>query len=253
MRRSIPNPGHARDRGIFQFLLWWFLSSNFEILKGILEFYGMSLHHLNPNSIVHIANFIHACEAFLGIRPHFALFRRIFFLKPQPNKNKPCVVGGAGFQLRGTLSQKYFSMPFKTSNKGWHANWFYVQNPEPALPEYSCLPPVYQDTWNSLPMGDEAAQALDLTDRMLKLKEQGLHGEQITRHFIKSRLAPIKERSHTAFEFDGKNDPNREDPESLEFKIMKERTYKIFSSGIVVDYSHILQCCLIMPSTLLLQ
>jgi hypothetical protein len=50
--------------------------------RGILEFYGISLHHLNPNSIVHIANFIHACEAFLGIRPHFALFHRIFFLKP---------------------------------------------------------------------------------------------------------------------------------------------------------------------------
>ncbi len=72
--------------------------------RGILDFYGLSLHHLNPNSIVHIANFIHACEAFLGIRPHFALFRRIFFLKPQPNKSKPCVVGGARFQLRGTLS-----------------------------------------------------------------------------------------------------------------------------------------------------
>nr|ABF98739.1 retrotransposon protein, putative, unclassified [Oryza sativa Japonica Group] len=179
--------------------------------RGILNFYGISLHHLNPNSIVHIANFIHACEVFLGIRPHFALFRCIFFLKPQPNKRKPCVVGGAGFQLRGTLSQKYFSMPFKTSNKGWHANWFYVQNPEPALPEYYCLPP-----------------------------EQGLQGEQITRHFIKSRLAPIKERSRTAFEFDGKHDPNREDPDSLDFKVMKERMYKIFSNAIVVSYSHLL-------------
>nr|CAH66044.1 OSIGBa0107A02.5 [Oryza sativa] len=208
--------------------------------RGILNFYGISLHHLNPNSIVHIANFIHACEAFLGIRPHFAFFRRIFFLKHQPNKSKPCVVGGAGFQLRGTLSQKYFSMPFKTSNKGWHANWFYVQNPEPALPEYSCLPPVYQDTWNSLPMGDEAAQEVELMERMIKLKEQGLQGEQITRHFIKSRLAPIKERSRTAFEFDGKHDPNREDPDSLDFKVMKERMYKIFSNAIVVSYSHLL-------------
>ena len=211
-----------------------------KFFRGILQFYGINLHHLNPNSIVHIANFVHACEAFLGVRPHFALFRCIFSLNPQPNKSKPCVVGGASFQLRGTLSQKYFSMPFKTSNKGWHANWFYVQNPEPTLPEYSCLPPTYQDTWNSLPIGDEAAQDLTLLDRMLKLKEHGLQEEQITRHFIKSRLAPIKERSRTAFEFDGKNDPNREDPESLEFKIMKERMYKIFLSGIVVSYSHIL-------------
>jgi hypothetical protein len=89
-------------------------------------------------------------------------------------------------------------------------------------------------------MGDEAAQAVELMERMLKLKEQGLQGEQITRHFIKSRLAPIKERSRTAFEFDGKHDPNREDPDSLDFKVMKERMYKIFSNAIVVSYSHLL-------------
>nr|ABA98183.1 retrotransposon protein, putative, Ty3-gypsy subclass [Oryza sativa Japonica Group] len=235
---AFPSPDTHEVVVFSHFFYGGFALPTSKFFRGILNFYGISLHHLNPNSIVHIANFVHVCEAFLGIKPHFALFRRIFFLKPQPNKNKPCVVGGAGFQLRGTLSQKYFSMPFKTSNKGWHANWFYVQNPEPALPEYSCLPPVYQDTWNSLPIGDEAAQALELMDRMLKLKEQGLQGEQITRHFIKCRLAPIKERSRTAFEFDGKHDPNREEPDSLDFKIMKERMYKIFSNAIVVSYSH---------------
>nr|ABA98730.1 retrotransposon protein, putative, Ty3-gypsy subclass [Oryza sativa Japonica Group] len=235
---AFPSPDTHEIVVFSHFFYGGFALPTSKFFRGILNFYGISLHHLNPNSIVHIANFVHACEAFLGIKPHFALFRRIFFLKPQPNKNKPCVVGGAGFQLRGTLSQKYFSMPFKTSNKGWHANWFYVQNPEPALPGYSCLPPVYQDTWNSLPIGDEAVQALELLDRMLNLKEQGLQGEQITRHFIKCRLAPIKERSRTAFEFDGKHDPNREEPDSLDFKIMKERMYKIFSNAIVVSYSH---------------
>nr|ABA98214.1 retrotransposon protein, putative, Ty3-gypsy subclass [Oryza sativa Japonica Group] len=235
---TFPSPDTHEIVVFSHFFYGGFALPTSKFFRGILNFYGISLHHLNPNSIVHIANFVHACEAFLGIKPHFALFRRIFFLKPQPNKNKPCVVGGAGFQLRGTLSQKYFSMPFKTSNKGWHANWFYVQNPEPALPGYSCLPPVYQDTWNSLPIGDEAVQALELLDRMLNLKEQGLQGEQITRHFIKCRLAPIKERSRTAFEFDGKHDPNREEPDSLDFKIMKERMYKIFSNAIVVSYSH---------------
>ena len=89
-------------------------------------------------------------------------------------------------------------------------------------------------------MGDEASQALELLDRLLRLKEQGLQEEQITQHFIKCRLAPIKERSRTAFEYDGKTDPNREDPNSLEFKIMKERMYKIFSSGIMVSFSHLL-------------
>jgi hypothetical protein len=38
--------------------------------RGLLYFYGLELDHLNPNSICHIAIFIHFCEAFLGIEPH---------------------------------------------------------------------------------------------------------------------------------------------------------------------------------------
>jgi hypothetical protein len=38
--------------------------------RDLLYFYGLELHHLNPNSICYIAIFIHFCEAFLGIEPH---------------------------------------------------------------------------------------------------------------------------------------------------------------------------------------
>src|SRR5947207_8658508 len=49
---------------------------------GLLHFYGIELVHLNPNSILHIATFIPLCEAFLGIEPHFALFRHLFPPRP---------------------------------------------------------------------------------------------------------------------------------------------------------------------------
>jgi hypothetical protein len=55
-------------------------ASNF--LHDLLYFYGIQIHHLNPNSIAHVAIFVHLCEAFLGIEPHFALFRFLFCLKP---------------------------------------------------------------------------------------------------------------------------------------------------------------------------
>ena len=58
-------------------------------LKGLLAFYGISLHHLNPSSILHISTFIHLYEAFLGIFPHFNFFRANFFLKPQPSLASP--------------------------------------------------------------------------------------------------------------------------------------------------------------------
>jgi hypothetical protein len=68
--------------------------------RGLLYFYGLELHHLNPNSICHIAIFIHFCEAFLGIELHWDLFRYLFRVKPQPTSKNPSVVGGTGIQLR---------------------------------------------------------------------------------------------------------------------------------------------------------
>ena len=69
-------------------------------LSGHLRYYRIQLHHLTPNSFVHISIFVHLCEAFLGIEPHFELFRFLFHLKPQPDSYVLDVVGGAGLQLR---------------------------------------------------------------------------------------------------------------------------------------------------------
>lgn len=55
-----------------------------EFFRGVLDYYSLQLVHLNPNSIMHISIFVYLCEAFLGIQPHFSLFRKIFRLKPQP-------------------------------------------------------------------------------------------------------------------------------------------------------------------------
>jgi len=37
----------------------------------LLHFYGLEVTHLKPNSIPQIAIFIHLCEGYLGIAPHF--------------------------------------------------------------------------------------------------------------------------------------------------------------------------------------
>jgi hypothetical protein len=53
-----------------------------DFLRGLLFHYGIQLHHLNPNYVLHIAIFVHFCEAFLGIEPNFVLFCHLFHLKP---------------------------------------------------------------------------------------------------------------------------------------------------------------------------
>lgn len=49
-----------------------------DFIRGLLFFYGLQLHHLNPNSILHITSFITLCECFMGTRPHWGLWKRIF-------------------------------------------------------------------------------------------------------------------------------------------------------------------------------
>src|SRR6266542_5834687 len=88
-----------------------------QFFRGLLHFYEIELVNLNPNSILYISTFIHLCEAFLGVRPHFALFRHLFVLKPLQKGGQVCVVGGAALQLRQGRGTKEVGLALKTSLK----------------------------------------------------------------------------------------------------------------------------------------
>jgi hypothetical protein len=60
-------------------------ASNF--FKGLLEYYGIEYLNLNPNGIFHTSVFVHFCEAFLGIKPHWVLFWKFFRVKPVDGEN----------------------------------------------------------------------------------------------------------------------------------------------------------------------
>jgi hypothetical protein len=53
----------------------------YDFLYGLLDHYQIELVHLNPNSILQIAIFVHLYEAYPGIPPNFPLFKNYFFLK----------------------------------------------------------------------------------------------------------------------------------------------------------------------------
>ena len=64
-------------------------------LRGLLEFYGLQLHHLMPASVLHITGFVALCEPFLGVEAHFGLWRELFCLVPRSKKGSMYQVGGA--------------------------------------------------------------------------------------------------------------------------------------------------------------
>jgi hypothetical protein len=90
-------------------------ASNF--FKGLMGYYGIEYLNLNPNGIFHTAVFVHLCEAFLGIKPHWILFRKFFRVKPQPNASNLRVVEGAGIQMREDAAEQYLSYKLIDSNQ----------------------------------------------------------------------------------------------------------------------------------------
>jgi hypothetical protein len=67
-----------------------------DFLRGLLDHYQIELVHLNPNSILQIAIFVHLYEAYLMIPSNFPLFKNYFFLKYQPTAPNRKVIGGVG-------------------------------------------------------------------------------------------------------------------------------------------------------------
>jgi hypothetical protein len=88
-----------------------------DFFKGLLKYYNIEYLNLNPNGIFHVSVFVHFCEAFVGINPHWVLFRKFFHLKPQPGANDPRVVGGAGIQMREDAAEQYLSYKRIDSNQ----------------------------------------------------------------------------------------------------------------------------------------
>jgi hypothetical protein len=87
-----------------------------DFFKELLGYYGIEYLNLNPNGIFHTAVFVHFCEAFLGIKPHWILFRKFFQLKPQPSTSNPRVVRGAGIPMREDAAEQYLSDKLINSN-----------------------------------------------------------------------------------------------------------------------------------------
>jgi hypothetical protein len=91
----VPSPPEGYRVMFLSFLLRGLSLPAHEFLRGLLFVYSVQLHQLTPNSILHIACFITLCESFLGIDPHWVLWRFIFCLRPNVALNKKPELGGA--------------------------------------------------------------------------------------------------------------------------------------------------------------
>jgi hypothetical protein len=160
-----------------------------EFFKVLLKYYySIEYLNLNSNGIFHVSIFVHFCEAFVGIKPHWILFKKFFRLKPQPSANDPRVVGGAGIQMREDVADQYLSYKFIDSNQDWKAKWFYISNHHPQLPKPSGKQPMHRAWWNTEPTMQEDIQLPELMQKIKALREVELRAEHVAFSFMKRRV-----------------------------------------------------------------
>ncbi|KAK1610458.1 hypothetical protein QYE76_034131 [Lolium multiflorum] len=174
------------------------------------------LWQLTPNSILHLSIFVTVCEAFLGIDPHWGLWRKIFYVKRHNDSNGPPVVGGVGFVVRKEVD--YLDYPMKESVQGWRNKWFYLR--DPLVPgRRSNLPP-FEDkliakpkkSWQNALSPKERVIADKLFDQVVALKNGGgltMCGTEVVSVFLQRRVQPLMSRPHQLWLYTGKDDRSR--------------------------------------------
>jgi hypothetical protein len=129
-----------------------------DFFKGLLRYYDIEYLNLNPKGIFHVSVFVHFCEVFVGIKPHWVLFRKFFRVKLQPSTNDPRVVGGVGIQMREDAADRYLSYKLIESIQDWKSKWFYICNHHPKLSKLSGRQPKHKAWWNTEPTIQEGIQ-----------------------------------------------------------------------------------------------
>jgi hypothetical protein len=177
-----------------------------DFLRGLLQFYRIELVHLAPNSITIITTFIHLCEAFLGIAPHFHLWHHFFELKKM---GKGMVVGSVSFMLRRNMKLEYIDLALPDNTAGWKQGWFYLDNPAPALKTRMGRIPVVGPKWTNQLATLDTQELKPLLDDLEQLKVEKLAGAAVAISFCRCLIQPLQDWAHPAFEYWGQSDLTR--------------------------------------------
>ncbi|KAK1611426.1 hypothetical protein QYE76_035099 [Lolium multiflorum] len=132
---SFPTPGHRIPGNV---LIRGLSTPIHEFLRGLLFVYGLQLHQLTPNSILHISIFIMLYECFFGTPPNWGMWKRIFLVRRSRSHNTAYNVGGVVICVRPYV--KYFDVQFPDFVQGWRKRWLYIREEDVDSQEYNVAP-----------------------------------------------------------------------------------------------------------------
>ncbi|KAK1682593.1 hypothetical protein QYE76_043441 [Lolium multiflorum] len=187
-----------------------------EFLRGLLFVYGLQLHQLTPNSILHVSIFITLCECFLGVQPNWALWKRIFCLRRNGSHGVAYNIGGVVICVRSDVD--YFDVKFPDSVQGWRKRWLYVHEESSDSMEYNIAPfdgkakILRRRSWDAEASEEEKLATEALMTRIRELQStrgKELSGIQITAYFLRIRMQPLQARKNPLWMYAGDEDVER--------------------------------------------
>ncbi|KAK1678003.1 hypothetical protein QYE76_038851 [Lolium multiflorum] len=213
---SFPTPGIGYRVTLIDHLIRGLSAPIHEFLRGLLFVYGLLLHQLTPNSILHISIFITLCECFLGTHPNWALWKRIFLVRRNSSHNTTYNVGGVVICVRPDI--EYFDVKFPDSVQGWRKKWLYICEEDIDSQEYNIAPfngsekIIRRRSWDAEATDEEKSAIEALMKRIHELQNtrgKELSGIQITAYFLRIRVQPLQARKNPLWMYAGEKDIDR--------------------------------------------
>jgi hypothetical protein len=201
-----------------------------DFFRSLLYYFRLELVHLVPNSITIVSTFIHFCEAYLGIPPHFLLWR--YFLCVKSTGKRSGIVGAVMFNLRSGLKAEWIDTDLPNNTAGWRSEWFYIADQIPGLPRCTGHKPAKISEW------DIELSTHELEDLkgvfVSDMKRRGVTGAAVAMSFYRRMIQPIKDRVHPAYEYCGQSDPTREVNRKVSREEMASRVSQMYSGKVKV-------------------
>ncbi|KAK1612975.1 hypothetical protein QYE76_064578 [Lolium multiflorum] len=213
---SYPNPPMEYRVSFVDHLIRGLSAPIHDFLRGLLFVYGIQLHQLTPNSILHISIFITLCECFLGVAPNWALWKRLFCLRRNGSHNTTYNIGGVVICVRNDVD--YFDVKFPDSVQGWRRRWLYIHEEDANSVEHNIVPfdgnakIQRRYSWDAEASEEERKATEALMTRIHELQNlrgKELSGVQIIAYFLRIRVQPLQARKNPLWTYAGEKDANR--------------------------------------------
>jgi hypothetical protein len=178
--------------------------------RGLLDFYHLNLTHLNPNSILQVSVFVHLCEAYLGILPHFGLWKYLYHCRPGMAGGVALAHGWCEFGDASWEEDRVSRQPTQGQHHRMALGVVYCRKSWQVHPPRSGRQPdVRAPSWTESPTDLEITEARVLLAEIGFLKERGLTAEAVVADFVFKNIQPLKDRAYPAYLYSGVTDSTR--------------------------------------------